>query len=107
MPETFRGEIQRAVRDKVPKLLASSADRRVLLLEKDNLPRGYAEAARHLDAVIAVSEAPDEVWIVNTAGWELGGDLWFMKIWPGGISTKFRMSAPAGHAELAESKRVA
>jgi len=107
MPETFMDVIRKAVRDKIPKLLATPADRRVLLLEKDNIPRGYAEAARHLDIAMAISEAPDEVWIVNTAGWEMGGDLWFMRIWPGGVSARFRMRAPAGHAELAELVRAA
>lgn len=110
LPDTFGDVVGKAVRDKIPKLSRSDTDKKVLLLEKDNLPRGYVEAARHLDDSIVSSEynnALDEIWMVNTASWDLGGDLWFLKIWPGGVTSRFRMHAPAGHAELAELVRAA
>ncbi len=94
MPETLGGVVSKALHDKLPKLLNTPADRRILLLEKDNLPRGYVEIAQTIESLelefTRLSEV-DSIWVVNTVAWESEMVVWFLKIWPGGVTTRFRV----------------
>ena len=94
MPETLAAVLRKVLHDKLPKLLHTPADRRILLLEKDNLPRGYVEIAKTIESLEA--EFPklvevDAMWVVNTVAWESEGVVWFLRIWPGGVTTRFRV----------------
>ena len=95
MPDTLERVIKKALSEKLPKLVHTPADGRVLVLEKDNVPLGYVEIGQRIEAVN--HEFPDlaevdEIWIVNTVG--LGkrtGGIFFYKIWPDGVSNRFRV----------------
>jgi hypothetical protein len=104
MPHTFEEVVGRAARKKIPKLLAASADVRLLLLEKDNLPRGYAEVSKLLDklrASLPEIAMVDQVWVVNTLEWEKTGTVWFIKVWPDGVRARFTMREKRGEPESA------
>jgi hypothetical protein len=108
MPDTYQPVIERALVSKLPKLAAAGADVRVLLLEKNNFPRGYAETAKLIDAATgAISEIQsiDEIWIVNTCDWEKSGSLWFLQVWPEGVSARFTIRETLGVPEEASFVR--
>lgn len=95
MPEDFQSVVRKALEDKLPKLAGTHADKRILLLEKDNLPRDYTEFAKVIESL--KGEFPDlakidEVWVVNTVGWANEGCLFFYRVWPGGVTAKFRVN---------------
>lgn len=60
----------KALRTKIPKLVGTQADKRILLLERDQIALGYGQVYREI-----VTLAPlfpdlariDEVWFANTA----------------------------------------
>ena len=94
MPDTLERVIKKALSEKLPKLVHTPADRRVLVLEKDNVPLGYVEIGQRIEAVN--HEFPDlaevdEIWIVNTVAWEKEQVVFFYKIWPDGVSNRFRV----------------
>jgi len=94
MPDTLDRVLEKALADKLPKLVAASVNRRILLLEKDGPSRGYVEIGRLIEGY--ESRFPnlsnvDEIWIVNTVAWESEGALFYYKIWPGGVTLRFRV----------------
>lgn len=94
MPETFAEVLKQALGDKLPKLAGTPADGRILLLEKDNLPRGYAEVARCIDRFeidFAELASIQEVWIANTVSWASEGAVFFYQVWPGGVTDKLKV----------------
>jgi len=94
MPETLAGVLRKALHDKLSKLLHTPAESRILLLEKDNLPRGYVEIAQTIESLqpeFRDLSKVDAIWVVNTVAWELEGVVWFLKIWPGGVTARFRV----------------
>jgi hypothetical protein len=96
MPQGFDCVVGRALEDKLPKLAAARADKRILLFEKDNLPHGYVEICKILDSLgggLPDLLKIDEVWVVNTVSWASGGGLFFYRVWPGGITDKFRVGS--------------
>jgi hypothetical protein len=70
MPSDLEAIVEKALRTKIPKLVATIADKRILLLERDQIALGDHEIYRQI-----VKLAPafpdlarvDEVWIANTA----------------------------------------
>jgi hypothetical protein len=94
LSDTLAGVLRKALHDKLPKLLDTPAGIHVLLLEKDNLPRGYVEIAKTIESL--QPEFPklvelNAIWLVNTVAWESEGVVWFLRIWPGGVTTRFRV----------------
>jgi hypothetical protein len=58
---------------KLPKLAASSADRRILLLEKDSVAgtvEDQYDLVRNEDQIKTLRSGVDEIWGINTAGLE-------------------------------------
>jgi hypothetical protein len=91
MPETFDLVIERALTRKLPKLAESLAGLRILLLEKDNVPRGYTTVTRIVDALrpkFPQLEAVDEIWTANTTSLQQSGHAFFYQVWPGGVTRK-------------------
>jgi len=85
MPESFADVIRTALRTKLPKLAAASASTRMLLLEKDSPPHGYAEIASEIEracAELQELERIDAIWVVNTVAWESEGRADFIPVWP-------------------------
>lgn len=102
VPDTFEQVLEHALRRKLPKLSATSADVRVLLLEKASLPRGYAEVTRHVDRLrpsFPELSTIGEIWIVNTLEWEKSGSLWFLKVWPNGVGARFTLREKPGELD--------
>ena len=94
MPDTLKRVIMKSLSEKLPKLVHTPADRRVLVLEKDNVPRGYVEIGQIIESVshefLDLAKV-DEIWIVNTVAWEKEQVVFFYKIWPGGVSNRFKV----------------
>jgi hypothetical protein len=68
-PELMRNALVR----KLPKLAASSADRRILLLEKDSVAgtvEDQYDLVRNEDQIKTLRSGVDEIWGINTAGLE-------------------------------------
>ena len=95
MPNTFAEVVRKALRTKLPKLISTQVEKRILLLEKDNLPHGYGEIAQSIESMEA--EFPDlrhidQIWVVNTVAWETENSLFFYAVWPGGVGLRFRVT---------------
>jgi len=86
MPEqTVEGVLRTALGAKVPKLAATPASERVLLLEMDSPVRGYWEVGETIDTIRADFPglmAISSVWIARTVAWESEGYIGFHLIWP-------------------------
>ena len=85
MPETFESVIKKALSDKLPKLSAAQAGKRILLLEQNDVARGFQEPTKAIRSV--QSQFPDlanidEVWLARTPVWETEGIVWFFPVWP-------------------------
>jgi hypothetical protein len=93
MPRDFESVIRIALKEKLSKLLAEArADKRILLLEKDNTPRGYNEIGNIIDSFkgdFQELSVVNDVWVMNTVGWTSEGCLFFYHVWPGGVTGKF------------------
>lgn len=95
MPNTFAEVVRKALCTKLPKLISTQAEKRILLLEKDNLPHGYVEIALSIESMEA--EFPDlrhidQIYVVNTVAWETENVLFFYAVWPGGVGLRFRVN---------------
>lgn len=104
MPDTFGQVVDRALERKLPKLLATEADERILILEKARTPRGYVEVTKAIDKLkskFLKIVALNEVWVVNTIEWDKSASLWFLKVWPNGVGARFTLWAKPGEPESA------
>jgi len=68
MPETFESVIKKALSDKLPKLSAAQAGKRILLLEQNGVAPGFQEFTKAIRTV--QSQFPDlanidEVWLAT------------------------------------------
>ncbi|MFQ5741569.1 MAG: hypothetical protein ACE5JX_21435, partial [Acidobacteriota bacterium] len=86
LPEAdFEEVIRKALSDKVPKLIAAPADRKILLFEKNVPVRSNTELAQALKSL--KSEYPDlvqidELWLANTTAWDTEKVLWLYRVTP-------------------------
>jgi hypothetical protein len=70
MPGDLEAIVEKALRTKIPKLLAAVVDKRILLLERDQIALGDSEIYRQivkLSPAFPVLARIDEIWIANTA----------------------------------------
>ena len=70
MPGDLEAIVDKALRTKIPKLAETSADKRILLLERDQI--GLADSAIYREIVRLAPKFPDlakvdEIWFANTA----------------------------------------
>lgn len=87
MPQTFDLAIERAPKKKLPKLVECSANVRILLLEKDNIPRGYTTVTRIVETLrpkFPQLEDVDKIWIANTVSLQQSGHVFFYQVCPAG-----------------------
>jgi hypothetical protein len=90
----FIDVLRKALTTKVPKLVATPADKRILLLEHQGTSVGFTEVTRGIDSMVdALPELNmvDEVWVVHSMGWKTSGFLIFVYVWPGGVKNKFSL----------------
>jgi hypothetical protein len=90
--EPFGKVLLKALSNKVPKLVATPADRRILLLEDGTVAIGFVKITRGIDE--NVETIPDlkkihAVWVVHTMSWKSSGDALFCHVWPGGVKDRF------------------
>jgi hypothetical protein len=74
-----------ALKSKIPKLAAASADKKMLLLEKDGAAgtiEAQLERVLHLPEVGTLLETIDQIWSVNTVGLQTEGALFTNQAYP-------------------------
>lgn len=77
--------VNKALRDKLPKLSATAADLRVLLCEMDSPARGWNDVAAAIEAKRpTIQELQDitEVWVARTTAWQSENFISWHLIWP-------------------------
>jgi hypothetical protein len=83
--DTLHTVLETALRKKLPKLSKTRADVRILLLERADVLGGYHRFGASLRQLL-IDEfddlKPDEIWLVNTMGFERENVLFFYKLWP-------------------------
>jgi hypothetical protein len=88
----FIDVLRKALFTKASKLVATSADKRILLLEHQGTSVGFTEVTKGIDSTLdALSDLKkvDEVWVVHSMEWKTCGFLIFVYVWPGGVKNKF------------------
>lgn len=90
----FIDVLRTALEKKLPKLVATAADKHILLLEDASSAIGFRQVIEGIES--CEKEFPelsevDEIWVVKTAVWKTAGDVWFCHVWPGGVLERFRI----------------
>jgi hypothetical protein len=83
--DTLPKVLDTALRQKLPKLSATPADVKILLLERADFLGGYSRFGIALQQFLKeefVGLKLDEIWLVNTVALERENVLFFYKIWP-------------------------
>ena len=83
--ESVKPVVRQALIAKISKLVAAQSKARLLLLEKNSLPRGCWEIGDALDKLrpeFAELTKVDEVWIVNTVAWQTEDYTPSYLVWP-------------------------
>jgi hypothetical protein len=81
----FDKVLERALHQKVPKLVATPADMHILLLEDGGTAIGFSKISSGLDEnVKGLPELKklNAIWTVHTMGWKSNGDALFFRVWP-------------------------
>jgi hypothetical protein len=80
VPDTFEQVVEKALSDKLPKLAATAADERVLLLEQ-NVPTPdivtIEDAVKKLSPNYPDYAKVDEIWVADTVAWNSEGVIIF------------------------------
>jgi hypothetical protein len=91
--DTFEKVVEKALSDKVPKLVAAVADKRVLLLEQ-NVPT--PDIVTIEDAIQKISpnypgfDKVDEIWVADTVAWKSEGVIIFERAFADGEGRRER-----------------
>lgn len=83
--ESIDAVVTTALAAKLPKLTAYAADLRLLLLEKDSLPRSPDEIGAAIDrnaAAFPALQKLDEAWVINTVAWRSEDYAPCYFVWP-------------------------
>jgi len=88
MPKNLGEIVEKALGDKLPKLVATTADKRVLLVERQHVSLGDTRILTEIERL--APEFPqlrdiDEVCIVDTSIWESENWVYFRRFDEGGI----------------------
>ncbi|HKU75836.1 MAG TPA: hypothetical protein VJR02_18150 [Pyrinomonadaceae bacterium] len=84
-PPSLAEVIRTSFKKKLPKLVATKVDKRILLFEENTAILGTAdihEAIRNLSAEFAELKSVDEIWLLWTMVWDTENYLSFTRIWP-------------------------
>jgi hypothetical protein len=88
----FDAVLDKALGQKVPKLVATAADIHILLLEDGGTAIGFAKIGMGLDARVeklAALKKVNAVWTIHTMEWKSKGLAMFVRVWPGGVGQRF------------------
>ena len=88
----FADVVRRALAAKLPKLVKTPADSRILLMEDASMILGMTVFSREIDA--AREKFPElrevtSVWVAHTPVWESEHVIWFFHVWPDGVRERF------------------
>lgn len=84
-PPSLAEVIRTSFKKKLPKLVATTADKRILLFEENTPILGTVEiheTIRNLSAEFAELKSVDEIWLLWTMVWDTEDYLSFTRIWP-------------------------
>ena len=90
--DSFDAVLDKALAQKVPKLVATPADKHILLLEDGGTAIGFAKIGMGLDAKVEKLQdlkKVDAVWTVHTMEWKSRGNALFVRVWPGWARQRF------------------
>jgi hypothetical protein len=90
--EPFDAVLDKALVQKVPKLVATPADKHILLLEDGGVAIGFAKIGMSLDSRLEKLQdlkKVDSVWTVHTMEWKSKGNALFFRVWPGWTKERF------------------
>lgn len=84
-PDSLEEVVRRALRRKLPKLVAEEANTRILLLEQADIAHGHSDIRQAIDDL--APEFPKlkqvgEIWLAITPGWESEKVLFFYELFP-------------------------
>jgi len=88
----FDDVLDKALAQKVLKLVATLADKRILLLEDGGTAIGFAKIGMGLDARLEKLQdlkKVDAVWTVHTMEWKSTGQAMFVRVWPKWTGERF------------------
>jgi hypothetical protein len=92
-PDSVDSVVATALATKLPKLVAVRADRRLLLLEKDSLPRSPDEigaAIERCSGSFPDLQRLDEAWVINTVAWPAEDYTPAYFVWPRPLALAWR-----------------
>jgi hypothetical protein len=84
-PASLVDVMRASFKKKLPKLVGTKANKRILLFEQDGCLLGNGEiheSIKTLSAEFAELKQVDEIWLLWTMVWESEGYLSFTRIWP-------------------------
>jgi hypothetical protein len=90
--EPFNGVLRKALTAKVPKLVATAADKHILLFEDGGTAIGFAKIGQGIDDSIGALpdlKKVDGVWSIHTMEWKSQGNALFFRVWPGWTGERF------------------
>lgn len=96
--DNFADIIKKALTTKLPKLTATLADRRILLLELDGTPRHPGKVAEAIQSLTTGTPAladVHEIWCAQTLSLETDGSVDFYRVWPPSAGEWPHFHAPA------------
>lgn len=90
--DPFDAVLDKALAQKVPKLIGTAADNHFLLLEDGSTAIGFAKISKGLDERLEELQElwdVDAVWTVHTMEWKSKGHALFVRVWPGWTRERF------------------
>jgi hypothetical protein len=93
LPETRDLVVQRALSRKLSKLINTPAGQHVLMFEKADLYTGYVGITMAVDALLAnfpQLSSLDRIWVAQSSFAETDDTVFFLSVWPGGVTAKFK-----------------
>lgn len=84
-PASLIDVMRTSLKKKLPKLVGTNADKRILLFEHDGCLLGNCEVhelIKGLSGEFAELNQVNEIWLLRTMVWETEGYLSFTRIWP-------------------------
>lgn len=103
----FSEVLCRALTAKVPKLVGTSANRHILLLEDEGAAIGFFKVIQGIESSVeALPELKDvdEIWVVHTMSWKTTGDVFFYQVWPRGVTRRFHIRDTRFSKQQSKSK---
>jgi hypothetical protein len=91
----FSDMVRKALAAKLPKLVKTLADSRILLMEDASMILGMTSFSHEID--VAREDYPDlgrvdSVWLAHTPVWDSERVVWFLHVWPDGVRDRFTIN---------------